>query len=68
MKKLIEAFEIFLKYSGDVTYPTVCSHDTLKVCVDSNIYPQEAVARLIELGFFVDETEECFVSYKYGSA
>jgi len=66
MKDLIEAFEIFLKYSGDVKYPTCCAHDELTVCVDPLDYPNAAIERLCELGFFEDDG--CFMYYKYGSA
>ena len=64
MKKLIEAFQIFLKYS-DTEYPTHCEHDTLHVCVDPNLVSDEDKEKLHELGFSYDS--EHFYSYKYGS-
>ena len=33
MKELIEAFQIFLKYSEE-SYPTNCDHDIMRVNVD----------------------------------
>lgn len=40
MKKLIEALQIFYKYS-QVEYPTGCEHDTLYVYVD----PKKSINR-----------------------
>ena len=68
MSKLIEALNIFLKY-GDPPYPTNCSHDELTICgISPADVSDEDKLRLDELGFFVDEHEDCFRSYRYGSA
>lgn len=66
MSKLIEALNIFLKY-GDSTYPTHCEHDVLTVAVSPDLVSDEDMAKLDELGFFINEDEECFQSYRYGS-
>ncbi len=66
LSRLIEALNIFLKY-GDVNYPTQCEHDVLTVFVDPSVVSEEDIKRLDELGFFVSD-EECFKSFRYGSA
>jgi hypothetical protein len=65
MDKLIEALQILLKYDNP-DYPTHCEHDELTVCVDPGLVSEEDIAKLDELGFFVDD--DCFRSYRYGSA
>ena len=67
MKDLIEALQIFSKYS-DTEWPTHCEHDELRVCVDPAIVSKEDIKRLDELGFFPEEDEDCFLSFKFGSA
>jgi hypothetical protein len=68
MEKLIEAFQIFLKY-GNPAYPTHCEHDVLTICgIDPSGVSDEDTAKLDELGFFVDEDDDFFKSYRYGSA
>jgi len=67
LSKLIEGLQIFLKY-GDVSYPTHCEHDVMTICVDPAKVSAEDKAKLDKLGFFVDEAEDCFKSYIYGSA
>jgi len=68
MKDLIKALRIFLKY-GNPEYPTNCVHDELVIM---EIEPENVSGKdkieLEKLGFFVDEEEECFISYKFGSA
>lgn len=68
MEQLIEALTIFLKY-GNPYYPTHCEHDTLWIC---GINPDEVSdydkTVLDSLGFFVDEDDNCFKSFRFGSA
>lgn len=68
MKDLIEALQIFLKYA-DPYSPTHCEHDELQI---AGISPEEVSeqdkARLDELGFFVSEETEAFMSFRFGSA
>jgi len=66
MKDLIEALNIFAKYTQD-DRPTHCEHDTLMVLVDPNIVSEEDVTKLDELGFFVSG-EGNFYSFRFGSA
>ena len=68
MKDLIEALTILLKY-GNPSHPTHCEHDELTICgIDPDAVSDEDEARLDELGFFVSENDECFKSFRYGSA
>jgi hypothetical protein len=68
MKDLIKALQIFLKYKNS-KWPTHCEHDVLYV-VDIN--PQkvskEDKEQLEELGFFPDEENEGFMSFRFGGA
>lgn len=67
MKDLIEALTIFLKY-GDPHCPTHCEHDVLTICgINPTGVSDEDKKRLGGLGFFVEETEECFQSFRFGS-
>lgn len=68
MKDLIEALTILLKY-GNPTYPTHCEHDELTICgIDPAGVSDEDKKRLDALGFFVSEDDECFKSFRFGSA
>ena len=70
MSKLIEALTIFLKY-GNPDSPTHCEHYVLTICgIEPKDVSVEDVARLDELGFFVstENGDECFISFRYGSA
>lgn len=68
MEKLIEALQIFLKYDNPA-YPTHCEHDVLYICgIDPDDVSIEDKEKLDELGFFISEEYECFMSFKYGSA
>ena len=68
MDKLIEALQIFLKYKN-LTYPTCCAHDELIIIdIMRSDVSDEDHARLDELGFIWSEDEECYHSFKYGSA
>lgn len=68
MSDLIEALQIFLKY-GNPKYPTHCAHDELVICgINPSDVSEEDKERLDDLGFFVDDLDECFKSFRYGSA
>lgn len=66
MEDLIKALQIFLKYCNK-KYPTSCEHDVLYVDIDPSVVSDEDKKTLDELGFFVDEGNDCFASFKYGS-
>ena len=66
MEDLIKALQIFLKYSKD-WYPTNCSHDVLRLYVDPEIVSDKDKVELEDLGFIIDEDEECFMSFRFGS-
>lgn len=70
MKDLIQALQILSKY-GNPDYPTHCEHDILTIVdIDPAKVSESDRKKLDQLGFFVDDMygEECFHSYKYGSA
>jgi hypothetical protein len=67
MKDLIKALQILLKYDNP-DYPTGCEHDILRVYVDPVKVSDSDKAELEKLGFNVEEENDCFSSYKYGSA
>lgn len=68
MKQLIEALQILLKY-GNPTHPTHCEHDVLTIAdIDPAWVSDEDKSALSELGFFVNEEEDCFQSFRFGSA
>ena len=67
MENLIMALNIFMKY-GNPKNPFHCGHDTLYVCgIDPSEVSDEDKADLDKLGFFEDKTEECFMSFRFGS-
>ena len=68
MDDLIKALQLLRKY-GNPEYPTWCEHDCLHVCdIDSDEVSEEDKAELETLGFFVDEDDGGFKSFKFGSA
>lgn len=68
MDDLIEALTILRKY-GNPEWPTHCEHDVMHfVDIDRDDMANEDIKRLDELGLFWDEDEECFISFKFGSA
>ena len=64
---LIAALQIFRKYDNP-RWPTHCEHDYLYVLIKPHLVSEEDLERLDELGFSPDEEEDCFISYKFGSA
>ena len=70
MKDLIKALQIFLKYCDpDNKWPTHCEHDELWIIsVDPKDVSEEDKIQLEELGFFEDDVEDCFKSFRFGSA
>lgn len=68
MKKLIQALQIFQKYK-DLDYPTGCEHDTMYIMgISKEEVIQEDIIELEELGFVWSDSDDCFYSFKYGSA
>ena len=67
MDDLIKALQILRKYT-DTKYPTHCEHDELTICdVDPSDVSREDIKKLDDLGFFVDSSEDCFRSFRFGS-
>lgn len=67
LSNLIEALQIFLKYENP-KYPTHCEHDVLTVCISPSKVSDEDKAKLDQLGFYTNESDDCFQSFRYGSA
>lgn len=67
MKDLVEAFQIFAKYT-DARNPTHCEHDVLAVNVvhKKDVSPEDH-ARLDELGFDWSDEDEMYKSFRFGS-
>ncbi|MGB0970373.1 MAG: hypothetical protein ACPGVG_05350 [Mycobacterium sp.] len=66
MEDLIKALQIFLRY-GNPQFPTHCEHDELTIgYIDPKKVSDADIAELDQLGFFVDESEDCFKSYRFG--
>jgi hypothetical protein len=66
MNDLIEALQIFSKYTQD-RYPTYCEHDCLNVVIDCDIVSDEDKTKLEKLGFHAHEIEKKFYSFRFGS-
>lgn len=64
MKDLIDALTIFSAYPRN---PTVCSHDRLTIVGVGAVSSVDA-DRLAALGFVWDEDDECWFSFRFGSA
>lgn len=68
MKDLIEALQIFAKYVNPYA-PTNCVHDELCIMeVHKNQLNEQEQNRVEELGFFWDEYDEAYKSFRFGSA
>jgi hypothetical protein len=67
LEELIKALQIFLKYDNP-QYPTHCEHDELTVLIDPRLVTDEDKEKLKSLGFSADMEEDCFISFRYGSA
>ncbi len=66
MNDLIEALQIFAKYSNE-EWPTHCEHDILMISDVQNDISQEDKDKLEKLGFHWSDEFDCWVSYRFGS-
>jgi hypothetical protein len=68
MEDLIKALQIFMKYKN-VKWPTNCTHDVMTIMdITREEVTKEDVEELDRLGFMWDETDEGFISFRFGSA
>jgi hypothetical protein len=68
MKDLIEALQIFIKYQN-VKWPTHCEHDVLSIMdITEDEVSDEDKKRLSELSFEWSDEDDCFQSFRFGSA
>jgi len=68
MEKLIKALQIFLKYKNN-EWPTHCEHDVLYVTgITEEEVSEEDRKELDALGFIWSESDDSWISYKFGSS
>jgi hypothetical protein len=68
MQDLIKALQIFAKYT-DAYAPLHCSYDKLTICeVSIDDMHSDDIAAVQALGFDWDEGEDCWYSFRFGSA
>ena len=68
MEDLIKALQIFLKY-GKPTWPTNCTYDQLAIMeITKEQVSDEDAEALEKLGFIWSDGDDCFISFKFGSA
>ena len=68
MEDLIKALTIFLKY-GNPANPTHCEHDVLWIVgIDPTDVSREDTVELERLGFWLDDNDDSFKSFRFGSA
>ena len=69
MKDLIEALTILLKYANDDKKPIHCEHDELYIGCDITLdmVSKEDLEKLDELGIFWSESDDSFMSFRFGS-
>lgn len=69
MDDLIAALTIFAKYQEPTRCPTHCEHDTLMIVgVTANQMSEEDVTAVKALGFFWSESDDAWISFRFGSA
>lgn len=65
---LQEALTLLAKHKTNDVSPFHCEHDTLWVMSDPAAYTDAEIERLDQLGFFADDEDACFKSFRFGSA
>lgn len=65
---LIEGLTLLAQHPTDTISPLHCEHDELTVLADPTAFTDEERARLADLGFRVGDGDECFYSFRFGSA
>jgi hypothetical protein len=67
LENLIKVLQILNKY-GNPSYPIQCEHEALRVYGIHTIrVNDEDIEELANYGFIIDEINDCFISYAYGS-
>ena len=68
MDKLIQALQIFMKYKNE-QWPTHCEHDVMYVVgISEEEVSKEDKLKLDELGFIWSKSDDCWISFRFGSA
>lgn len=65
---LIEGLTILAAGQANDISPLHCGHDKLTVCADPAAFTAPQIEHLERLGFHADTAEECFYSFRFGSA
>lgn len=65
---LIEAIKLLAKGRVDDVSPFNCIHDQLSVMSDPDKFTNAELAQLDTWGFHVDDNDNTFYSFRYGSA
>lgn len=66
--ELIKALTTLAKHPSNDLSPFHCEHDRLTVMADPSRFTMEELERLDALGFFANEGEGTFTSFRFGSA
>lgn len=66
-RDLLEGLTILAQHGTDSS-PLHCEHDELTVCADPAEFTADELERLDTLGFHPNDGEECFYSFRFGSA
>jgi len=66
MEELIKALQLLATYAKP-NYPLQCEHDKLSVMVDPITVSSDDKRLLEVMGFYADNDNDCFYSYRYGS-
>lgn len=67
-RDLLEGITILARHPGNAVSPFHCEHDELTICADPAEFTADELQRLDELGFIPDDDDECFSSFRFGSA
>jgi len=69
MNDLILALQILVKYANDDYNPTHCEHDVLYICsgITKDKVSLEDIEKLDKLGIFWSNSEDSFISFRFGS-
>ena len=65
---LLEGLTLLATHQSNDISPLHCEHDQLTVNADPSAFTAEELAHLEKLGFNVDDDDEAFYSFRFGSA
>ncbi len=65
---LLKGLTLLAKHQNNLISPFHCTHDQLTVMADPTAFTDDEIERLDTLGFSADAGQECFYSFRFGSA